>query len=108
MLLDCNGRRTPAYLALAKALGRVLGPEHEPPVEPSGLLPDGTTDHWPVVDIAPITEPKKNDPPKGEGATIDPAPVVVPPDVPSEAPLVLEPAPDVPVEPAPVATTEVE
>jgi hypothetical protein len=107
-LLDSNGRRTPAFLAIAKALGRVLGPEHEPPVEPSGLLPDGTTDHWPVVDIAPVTTPKKDDPPKGEGATIDPTPVVVLPDVPTETPLVLAPVPDAPVEPVPVATTEVE
>jgi hypothetical protein len=107
-LLDSNGRRTPAFLAVAKALGRTLRPEHEPPVEPSGLLPDGTTDHWPVVDIAPVTAPKKDDPPKGEGATVDPAPVVVPPDMPTEAPLVLAPVPDVPVEPVPVATTEVQ
>lgn len=107
-LLDSNGRRTPAFLAVAKALGRTLRPEHEPPVEPSGLLPDGTTDHWPVVDIAPVTAPKKDDPPKGEGATVDPTPVVVPPDVPSEAPLVLAPVPDVPVEPVPDVTTEVE
>jgi hypothetical protein len=107
-LLDSSGRRTPAFLAVAKALGRTLRPEHEPPVEPSGLLPDGTTDHWPVVDIAPVTAPKKDDAPKGEGATVDPTPVVVPPDVPSETPLVLAPVPDAPVEPAPVATTEVE
>jgi hypothetical protein len=107
-LLDSSGRRTPAFLAVAKALGRTLRPEHDPPVEPSGLLPDGTTDHWPVVDIAPVTAPKKDDAPKGEGATVDPAPVVVPPDVPTETPLVLAPVPDAPVEPVPVATTEVE
>jgi hypothetical protein len=107
-LLDSSGRRTPAFLAVAKALGRTLRPEHEPPAAPTGLLPDGTTDHWPVVDVAPVTAPKKDDPPKGEGATVDPTPVVVPPDVPSETPLVLAPVPDAPVEPAPVATTEVE
>jgi hypothetical protein len=107
-LLDSSGRRTPAFLAIAKALGRTLHPEHEPPMEPSGLLPDGTTDHWPVVDLAPITEPKKDDAPKGEGATVDPTPVVVPPDVPTETPLVLAPVPDAPVEPVPDVTTEVE
>ena len=47
-LLDCNGRRAPAFLAIARALGRTLGPEH--PLTPTGLLPDGhATDRTPPL-----------------------------------------------------------
>lgn len=71
-LLDSNGRRTPAYVALARALGRTLQPEHEPPVPSSGLLPDGTTDHWQVVEVpvVPATDAKNDEPDKGDGASV--------------------------------------
>lgn len=39
-LLDAHGLRTPAFVAIAKALGRTLRAEH--PVAPTGLLPDGS------------------------------------------------------------------
>jgi hypothetical protein len=85
-LLDAHGRRTPAYLAIAKALGRTLRPEHVqvPPPPITGLLPDGTTEHWPApLDVRPIDV----DPPKGEGASKDPVPEEPPTDAP-EAPVV--------------------
>lgn len=71
-LLDAQGRRTPAYVALARALGRTLAPEHEPPVPSSGLLPDGTTDHWQVVDVppAPASDAKNDEPDKGDGVSV--------------------------------------
>lgn len=79
-LLDVHGRRTSAYLAIAKALGRTLRPEHEPPAPPTGLLPDGTETHWPAVDVRPIDPPA----PKGEGASTDPAPEALPTDAPQD------------------------
>ena len=64
-LLDANGRRTPAFLVIARALGRTLREEH--PLAPTGLLPDGhAPDRTP-----PLPMQRDDDPGTASGASSD-------------------------------------
>jgi hypothetical protein len=102
-LLDRFGRRTPAFLALARALGRTLRPEPALPT-PSNALPglpdapplshgEGEAKHdtppaqlEPSVDPAPSSEEPKAEPPIDTPAPADPVPVETPAESPVEAP----------------------